>query len=572
MIFFVGNDGTIVKSMPSPVYQGSANANTIYLVAPFASGLTAAVAFQLPNGIVTEAVPMAYSQKLSGIINKETGQEYSGWTYSIPSEITEYYGTVTAQFYFYNETGVITATSATNFQVAKGVPAVLPNEPSADVYEQILSNFASLQKQLSNGAFAARAIYAWNSAYIYGANEMTFYPKGEFGSFIKSLKVNNTAQPYFLGVLNSEYWQEIVNFDTIKDEFFTVINECTEIAKISAISAKNSADNLASLVDRQIKFVPELPEKGDEKLIYAIVSNVDGNLFDLYAWINGERHYFGSANLVTDTDKQFFRTLKADGWKSNKQHFEIDGLSNASKILVTPIDSCAAQYLSAGIELSTDENTLVITCENTPTEDLEILIQIQYLTEIPSLSGYYTIPQIDGKVGNKVKLTIDNETYVMTMQLISADGTVLSTGVIDLPLESMVVGGRYDNDAEKIVLTLKNGSSVDIPAADIIDGLASQTALDTEIQDRKDADTVLQSKLTKKVNLTLDKNAWGNRVQTLSVAGVTGINSVNVYPKDESAAEYILCGVSAIQAYGLVTFTCAEVPTKNLLVTAEIAG
>lgn len=156
MIFFVDNDGTIIKNLPSPVYQGAANTNTIYLIAPFASGLTASVAFQLPNGIVTEAKPMTQQNSLQGIINKETGEEYSGWTYAIPSEITEYYGTVTAQFYFYTEVdGMITATSATSFQVAKGVPAVLPDEPSADVYEQILSVIASLQKQLNNGAFAA---------------------------------------------------------------------------------------------------------------------------------------------------------------------------------------------------------------------------------------------------------------------------------------------------------------------------------------------------------------------------------------------------------------------------------
>ena len=41
MIFFVGNDGTVVKSAPSPVYQGGANANTVYLVAPFAENLSA---------------------------------------------------------------------------------------------------------------------------------------------------------------------------------------------------------------------------------------------------------------------------------------------------------------------------------------------------------------------------------------------------------------------------------------------------------------------------------------------------------------------------------------------------
>lgn len=221
MIFFVDNDGTIIKNLPSPVYQGAANTNTIYLIAPFASGLTASVAFQLPNGIVTKAKPMTQQNSLQGIINKETGEEYSGWTYAIPSEITEYYGTVTAQFYFYTETdGMITATSATSFQVAKGVPAVLPDEPSADVYEQILSVIASLQKQLNNGAFAARAIYAWNSEYTYGANEITYYAGlGTYGAIVASLKAGNLNHvPYMGGTINAEWWKEIVNCNNTEDK------------------------------------------------------------------------------------------------------------------------------------------------------------------------------------------------------------------------------------------------------------------------------------------------------------------------------------------------------------------
>ena len=506
MIFFVDNDGTIIKSLPSPVYQGAANTNTIYLIAPFASNLEASVAFQLPNGIVPKAKPMTKQNSLQGIINKETGEEYSGWTYAIPSEITEYYGTVTAQFYFYTETdGMITATSATSFQVAKGVPAVLPDEPSADVYEQILSVIASLQKQLNNGAFAARAIYAWNSAYTYGANEITFYPVGEFGAFVKSIRTNNTEEPYIDGKLNSEYWEEVVSFDEISEAYFQKLKDLADAAAGSAEEAAKSAEeaaksasDLASLANRIIKFVPELPEVGEPDYIYAIVSNQDSNLFELWAWIDGVKTYLGSANLITDVDKLYYRTLPADGWANNKQTVKIQDLTADQDVSIYPMDVSAADYINCSItaRIVTDPETAIeFSCTTVPAASLGIFIQVTFRNELPTLSGYYTKVEIDRETGHSVELTIDSSTYIITLKLISKDGTVLSTGSIDLPLESVVVGGSYDAETKSIVLTLNNGQTISIPVADLIDGLASQTALDAEITSRTNADTALGNRI-----------------------------------------------------------------------------
>ena len=216
MIFFVGNDGTIIKGLPSPVYQGAANSNTVYLIAPFAENTTVTVAFKLPNGVVTAPAAMAQQGALAGVTDAQTGQTYAGWTYDLPNSITSLYGTVTAQFFFYAaQAGVITATSGTSFQVGRGVPAVLPDTPDDDVYEQILSNIAALQTDVSNGYYAARAIYAWNSAMTYGANEITYYPVGTYGALVKSLVANNTNnEPYTTGgVPNSAFWEEVLNFD-----------------------------------------------------------------------------------------------------------------------------------------------------------------------------------------------------------------------------------------------------------------------------------------------------------------------------------------------------------------------
>ncbi len=229
MIFFVANDGTVIKSEPSPVYQGSVNTNNIYLVAPFAANMSVAVAFQLPNGVRTSRYLMTPVNEITSVVNKETGQVYSGWKFSMPNEVTQYFGTVKAQFYFYSAEvvptpstvehgGIVTASSTTSFVVEQGVPEILPDAPDADVYETILSNLSLLQEQLNNGAFAARAIYAWNSTYTYGAGEITYYPDvGQFGAFVKSKIAGNLNHPPYdeEGKFNSLYWDLVLDFEQL---------------------------------------------------------------------------------------------------------------------------------------------------------------------------------------------------------------------------------------------------------------------------------------------------------------------------------------------------------------------
>lgn len=344
MIFFVANDGTIIKSLPSPVYQGAANSNTIYLVAPFASNMTVTVRFQLPNGVWTTPALMrngmptkdamtaqgALASADGAIIDKETGRTYAVWSYALPSDITRYYGTVTVQFFFYAaQAGVVTATSATSFTVGRGVPAILPDTPTEDVYEQILSNLASIQEQLDNGAYAARSIYAWNNTYTYGANELVFYPnRGEHGVFLKSLAADNTTEPYTDGVLNSESWEEVVDFNVL-NELYTIktdveqnakdaaqsaneANEAQRSAEQSAVAAeenmnasiaaageaKNAAEIAESFAKYGIKIntdytsVDELPEVGNPQYIYLIPNGSTGtNSYDEWIWSDSKQGY-----------------------------------------------------------------------------------------------------------------------------------------------------------------------------------------------------------------------------------------------------------------------------------------
>ena len=79
------------------------------------------------------------------------------------------------------------------------------------------------------------------------------------------------------------------------------------------------------------------------------------------------------------------------------------------------------------------------------------------------------------KYGASIAVSINTTDYKVTTALKDQDGNTLGTAqVIDLPLESVVVNGSYDSTNKKIVLTLQNGSTIDIPVADLVAGLQSE--------------------------------------------------------------------------------------------------
>ena len=84
---------------------------------------------------------------------------------------------------------------------------------------------------------------------------------------------------------------------------------------------------------------------------------------------------------------------------------------------------------------------------------------------------YYTLAT---DTGSTIDLSINSSTYVVTLALKNAAGTTISSGTIDLPLETVVVSGSYDSTNKKVVLTLQNGSTIEFSVADLISGLQSE--------------------------------------------------------------------------------------------------
>ena len=152
MIFFFKSDGTLIKSAPETVYQGSAEAGKVYVVAPLNANMLVDVYYELPNGERWGA----YLLENNGTVinNEELPDGWALWSTTLESAITQYAGTLKAQFGFYqsgtaDKVPLITSQGVT-ITIAKGVVRDLPSVPTADVYAQIVNAISSIKQDIAN--------------------------------------------------------------------------------------------------------------------------------------------------------------------------------------------------------------------------------------------------------------------------------------------------------------------------------------------------------------------------------------------------------------------------------------
>ena len=178
----------------------------------------------------------------------------------------------------------------------------------------------------------------------------------------------------------------------------------------------------------------------------------------------------------------------------------------------------------ASVSMNEDYDFIVTLTDGTETTVGNIADEIQDLIDT-ALADYYDKDTADSlfalidETGNKIDLSINSTTYVVTLNLKDKNNNILSTGTIDLPLESVVVSGRYDNTTKKVILTLQNGSTIEFSVADLISGLVSESTFNSTIQQ---INTTLGTKAntsdipTKTSDLTNDNGFITNSVNNLT--------------------------------------------------------
>lgn len=141
--------------------------------------------------------------------------------------------------------------------------------------------------------------------------------------------------------------------------------------------------------------------------------------------------------------------------------------------------------------------------------------------DVNNLTNY----ELKTNTGSTIELSINSSTYVMTLNLKNSAGTTISTGTIDLPLETMVVNASYDSTTKEIVLTLQSGSTVRFSVADLVSGLQSEITPSNKLSSDLVDDTNSINKFTnasEKSKLSgIETGAEVNKIEDIKVNGTS---------------------------------------------------
>lgn len=153
MIYFFNSAGTTIAVKSEPIYQGSANANSLVVVAPFSNTAVVSVAYTLPNGLGVVGGVLTKLDYLGDTpLIDASGNKYNAWQIDLKAPVTQYAGVVRVQFTFNLGYGKTLKTYSTQFVVEKGVPSDLPPfneiENAENLYQSILNYIASINESV----------------------------------------------------------------------------------------------------------------------------------------------------------------------------------------------------------------------------------------------------------------------------------------------------------------------------------------------------------------------------------------------------------------------------------------
>ncbi len=150
MIFLSDIKGTITAVVPSPIYQGSSDADEFVLIAPFPRQSVVCVAITLPNGQIIapristnpdtpfgdHAFALELLESFSDKLYNAENIGYNAWRIKVNAPLTQYGGNLSLQFLIATGDGVIKTTSSLNVNIGRGTPYIMPQDPEG--WNQVL--------------------------------------------------------------------------------------------------------------------------------------------------------------------------------------------------------------------------------------------------------------------------------------------------------------------------------------------------------------------------------------------------------------------------------------------------
>ena len=290
-----------------------------------------------------------------------------------------------------------------------------------------------------------------------------------------------------------------------------------------------STDNTPESIAQNVKNISDYIEKAKA----AGIADVNGMgvtcLIDDY--FSGVGYIFGNTNVsiqgikTTDdlVDNRVFSIQNGEYYDSKIQAENSNELNTISKKIVPAINEVNTLAKSKGNGTITEVRMNGVSKGTSGVVDLGTVI-----TSHQDISGKADKSAAIGSLS----LSLDSTNYKITLSGTKVDGTTFTVSdVIDLPLESVVVNGSYNNTTKKVVLTLQSGSTVEFSVADLVSGLQSEITSTNKLS----ADLIADG-TTNKVVTASEKTTWNGKQDALTNADVlTGITSTKVSNWDNAA-------------------------------------
>ncbi len=168
MITIIQANGTIVKTQPDRVYQGSNKANQVVLIGAYAQNLIPQISFKLPQS----ADYTSFDYMIPADI--PTNEGISVWTYDLPLAVTQEYGNVKYQINVEDSDGVIVASGICSFEVERGNLPDTSNIPDLEPLETIKQILQQLYAIYENGDLLSKGLLPFDLTYNYPLNATIF--------------------------------------------------------------------------------------------------------------------------------------------------------------------------------------------------------------------------------------------------------------------------------------------------------------------------------------------------------------------------------------------------------------
>lgn len=282
----------------------------------------------------------------------------------------------------------------------------------------------------------------------------------------------NASAQYGVGGLSPQ--QLKLWFDKLATFLAEKINEVYD-----ALSAEDAADYIRlALNDYEIESLAELVDamlSGDfaSKILKVLPSVNSLSTVTLQNYINSAAQAI-SENAESIENLQSNKLDKISSSASYRRAYIIDtdGTQKTVYISDTPLSGAIPVFVGDG----------------------QITVAVPAESAHAANKGY--VDQRDRFLASTVEISMDKSTYLMTIRLKNTAGSILSTAQVDLPLESVIVGGEYANGT--LTLKLIEGNDINIDISDVVDGLvntvtheAAVTALNARIDNANNEHSAL---------------------------------------------------------------------------------